>query len=105
MSVLIMGMEMPKDCGHRRFAVDGWCYAYGKPNIAALANNVKTNFCPLVPLQEKHGRLIDVSNLENMRFSSGMHGDDGLLYVPFVEVAKAIFNAPTIIEAEGGEEE
>lgn len=57
--ILIRGMEMPKDCGHCRFAVDGWCYAYGGDNTSALANDGKTNFCPLVPLPAEHGRLID----------------------------------------------
>ena len=58
MSLLIKGMEMPSDCFHCRFSMDGWCYAYGKPNIDALANDGITNFCPLIPVPD-HGRLID----------------------------------------------
>ena len=58
MSILIEGMEMPTDCNDCRFAVDGWCYAYGKPNIDALDNDGITNFCPLVHVPP-HGDLID----------------------------------------------
>ena len=60
--VYIPGMEMPKSCNCCRFAVDGWCYAFGKPNIEALANEGHTNFCPLVPVTP-HGRLIDADAL------------------------------------------
>ena len=35
-----------------------WCYAYGKPNIDALSNDGRTNFCPLVEIPP-HGDLID----------------------------------------------
>ena len=38
---------MPKNCFECRFAVDGWCYAHGKPNVDALANDGITNWCPL----------------------------------------------------------
>ena len=62
MGVYIPNMEMPEHCGECRFAVDGWCYAYGKPNIDALANDGRTNFCPLVPVPP-HGRLIDADAL------------------------------------------
>lgn len=65
MGVYIKGMEMPEHCGVCRFAVDGWCYAYGKPNIDALANDGRTNFCPLVPVPP-HGRLIDAGKLEEL---------------------------------------
>ena len=63
MGVYINGMEMPEHCGVCRFAVDGWCYAYGKPNIDALANDGRTNFCPLIPIPP-HGRLIDADAYE-----------------------------------------
>lgn len=44
-------------------------------------------------------RLIDAESLSSMRFTHEMHDSEGRLYVPFDEVAEAIFNAPTI-EAE-----
>lgn len=44
-------------------------------------------------------RLIDAESLSSMRFTHEMHDSEGRLYVPFDEVAEAIFNALTI-EAE-----
>lgn len=61
--IYIPGMVMPDSCTHFRFAVDGWCYAYGKPNVDALTNDGVTNWCPLVPVPE-HGDLIDRDKLE-----------------------------------------
>ncbi len=88
MSVIVKGMDMPKDCGHCRFAVDGWCYAYGRANIDALSTYERTNYCPLVPIPP-HGRLIDA---------------DALCIPPEEINAKmAVVCAPTIIEAEGKE--
>lgn len=97
--ILIRGMDMPKDCGHCRFAVDGWCYAYGKPNITALANDGITNFCPLVPLPEGHGGLVDAREL--------LHDNEGLqLFKGDYRLAfdRIIERANTIVPAEGGSE-
>ena len=44
-------------------------------------------------------RLIDAESLKAMRFTQSLHDNEGRLFVPFTEVAEAIFNAPTI-EAE-----
>ena len=100
MGVYIPNMKMPEHCGECRFAVDGWCYAYGKPNIDALANDGRTNFCPLVPVPP-HGRLIDgdVAEAITVNFDEAK-GDfwDGILYA-----ADWISKQPTIIQAEEGE--
>ena len=104
MGVYIKGMEMPEHCGVCRFAVDGWCYAYGKPNIDALANDGRSNFCPLVPVPP-HGDLIDQDEYRD-EFMNGVYAlcsDDSDNYR-----ANAIIDlfdeAPTIIPAEEGEE-
>ena len=101
MGVYIPNMKMPEHCGECRFAVDGWCYAYGKPNIDALANDGRTNFCPLVPVPP-HGRLIDGDVAEVIHFTEedadGKDFYDGILYA-----ADWISKQPTIIEAEEGE--
>ena len=98
MGVYIPNMKMPEHCGECRFAVDGWCYAYGKPNIDALANDGRTNFCPLV-LVPPHGRLIDGDVAEAICFTiedaDGKNFYDGILYA-----ADFISKQPTIIEAE-----
>ena len=65
MSIIIKGMEMPKSCSECRFAVDGWCYAYGKPNVDALSDKGRTNWCPLVPVPP-YGQLIDGDALETI---------------------------------------
>lgn len=81
MSVIVMGAELPKgydDCWYLQ--CDSWkdCYKNGMRND-----------CPLRPLPEKHGRLIDADELEDVfyRFHSQSAG-----YVQ---------EAETIVEAEG----
>lgn len=59
MSVIVKGMDMPKDCGHCRFAIDGWGYAYGEVIIDALYTYKRDSHCPLVPIPP-HGQLIDI---------------------------------------------
>ena len=93
MGVYIPNMKMPEHCGECRFAVDGWCYAYGKPNIDALANDGRTNFCPLVPVPP-HGRLVDADALMKLEV---IPSDNW--------VFRAIEKAPTIIPASGEEGE
>lgn len=42
-------------------------------------------------------RLVDAHVLENnLRFSSAMRSDEGLVYVPYIDVKKNIDNVPTI---------
>ena len=94
MGVYIPNMKMPEHCGECRFAVDGWCYAYGKPNIDALANDGRTNFCPLVPVPP-HGDLIDRDPFIDFIKT---HWDSYDQW--FVDQLEA---RPTIIEAEEGE--
>lgn len=86
MSVVLLGMEMPHDCPHCEFAAIGYaspmssdctlyCRAVDKFKDCATAvlkdkpyevinhYNDRPNWCPLRPLPEKHGRLIDESIL------------------------------------------
>ena len=66
MSVIVKGMEMPRNCNDCRFAVAGWCYAFPEQsNRDALNNYTRTNWCPLHPLPEKHGRLVDADTLSD----------------------------------------
>lgn len=107
MSVLIRGMEMPKGCSECRFAVDGWCYAYGKPNVDALSDKGRTNWCPLVPVP-LHGRLIDADALtrkilEECGKFEAMNQYDSGLRAGYRASTKAVRLAPTIISAEEDE--
>lgn len=98
MGVYINGMEMPESCEGCRFSIDGFCYAYGAPNIAAQRGLERTNYCPLIPVPP-HGRLIDADALE-------YHADnvrDPMGRTEKTVMWKKIEAAPTIIEAEEGE--
>ena len=70
MSILIKGMEMPKDCWHCGFRYNtdygfNLCQAYSPPmrifSMPAIRHKYKD--CPLVEIQEPHGDLIDRSGL------------------------------------------
>lgn len=90
MSVIVKGMEMPKNCNECRFAVDGWCYANPKQaNGEALNKRIRTNWCPIRPLPEKHGRLIDGDELA-----------DGCDAPHWCRWLSEIEDMPTIVEAE-----
>lgn len=67
MSVIVKGMEMPTSCASCRMAV---CFAdTGKAKCYATLSYIdpergkRSYDCPLRPLPEKHGRLIDIDDL------------------------------------------
>lgn len=95
MSVILMGMEMPETCidcqlydSHYRY---GMCKAhwvlFGQGD--GWKHETRPNWCPLRPLPEKHGDLID---RDAMLFSVLVLGLEG---------ERAIETAPAIVEAEG----
>ena len=90
MSILIRGMEMPKNCD-----VCFMCDAceYSMPLEKRLTD------CPLIEVPMSHGRLIDEDAFQleayNMMFRG--HADD--MDVAFVNFL--LGKAPTIIESEG----
>lgn len=89
MSILIKGMEMPKNCWECDFRTGLYCEAlFHEPSINYY-RGIKTRetFCPLVEVPTPHGRLIDA--------------DDTLKYFYGYEFAKEVIGSmPTIIEAE-----
>ena len=106
MSILIKGMEMPKDCPYcslahwnfkneftgceivKKYFSTEELYAEGRPE-----------FCPLVPVPP-HGRLIDADVLQTDYFvPSTASGMPNYYYVS----KKQIDEAQTIIPAEEGE--
>ena len=103
MNIVVMGMEMPKDCivcyettkclGTGRCFEDGtiWC-GLAKGYIGFKDTSEK---CPLVELPEKHGNLIDETPLMKYFLANK--------YEKFVGgyVAMMLMAAPTIVEAEG----
>lgn len=98
MSVVVVGMEIPSigwDCPLNSFGI---CIAkHGEPDDCY---EERPNWCPLRPLPEKHGRLIDADEMESNGYAlySKLHIDseseqEWRERIPFDEV-------PTIIEAE-----
>ena len=91
MSILIKGLDMPKDCPMCLLAYwnasGEFCgcslikryYDYDE-----MQTSTRPDFCPLVEIPTPHGRLIDFTKLE------------------FEDVAfdKVTINAPTVIESE-----
>ena len=104
MSVLIKGMEMPKDCRECLMQVyyssgKTWC----KPADRLLADDYKPiiyddrpDFCPLAELPEKHGRLIDADELK-----TAFPTCDNSKPILVASVRATINHMPTVIEAEG----
>ena len=107
MSVLIKGMEMPKDC--RVCPFEMYYINSGKTRCGAamrtLAENFKTipfvgraDFCPLIELP-LHGDLIDRDAL--MKHKGNCYDADGHLL--YAVGTGSIMCAPTIIPSEEGE--
>ena len=107
MGIYIPNMEMPKTCcqcdlkiydPEKRWNENGieqigaWVC---KRTREIIWNTQRGENCPLIPLPEGHGRLIDADALMNNI------GD-----VPYKgSVRRVLMSAPTIVPAEGGTEE
>lgn len=115
MSVVVIGMEMPRVCidGHhlgncpidrlwcsQRFAPkerDGW-------EIYKDRKDKLPDWCPLRPLPEKHGRLIDADKLEGAGYALARLHIDSDAQNPKQMIWRELIpfdEAPTVIEAEG----
>jgi len=102
-SVLIKGMEMPTSCGKCKlfdashaiglFSPLGWCRVNGK-EIFRLSE--KADFCPLVPVQEPHGRLGDLDALPWYLANTSVKY---ATYEDWEMLCDAIAAAPTVIPA------
>ena len=93
MSVLIKGMQMPKNCSECPVALSGKYCRINQTYTTYIKLPIRPNHCPLVELPEHHGRLIDGDKL-----SDKMRGKWT------VYDYEALGTIPTIIEAEGVEE-
>ena len=92
--ILIRGMEMPKSCDECRLFNESWCMALGVENWRKSYNKPpeggRLPDCPLVPLPEGHGRLIDADELIKAKSVNN------------IAIMIDIADAPTIVPAEGG---
>ena len=113
MSVIVKGMQMPSEC-RKCFAMDygtmtgeTYCKVNGKTlaeSYRPIGFDGRPDWCPLVELPEKHGRLIDADKLfEEMRCANWeiSYFFDGT-FLNISEFANIIQNIVTVIEAEDG---
>lgn len=106
MDVLIKGTAMPQKCGlcpcfHAGYPM--YCQAVpaemGK-RIVAPYEQPRPDWCPLVPLPEGHGRLIDIDNeVGKLCHKLGIRSLDYLTAQERV-IVQWFMEAPTIIPAE-----
>lgn len=102
MSIVLMGMEMPRGCedcfiadqigiGRCRISKRIWDPDPGQP--------LRPEWCPIRSLPEKHGRLIDADALEAIEDDRYSFGEIGRRERD--DIVNALhYSAPTIIKAE-----
>ena len=112
--VLIRGMEMPQrclNCPFKQFLLLGnrnICLANGGKLIKDTDFSERDKNCPLVPLPEKHGRLIDADDIQSiintMKAEAVMDGLRGVHpdITHYMLMQEMLEDSETIIEAEGG---
>lgn len=108
MSVLIKGMEMPKNCAECEFHQSGypdWC------DLSIRARDIhnteiRQEWCPLVEVPTPHGQLIDADEIIEVQMFDEMYEEWTLKTMSVAEyLASAADMPPTIIKAEEGEED
>ena len=63
MSVLIRGLEIPKNCSECPVALSGKYCRINKTHTTYIKLPMRPEHCPLVELPEHHGDLIDVNEI------------------------------------------
>lgn len=95
MSLLINGMDMPKNCYHCRFNYDGLCHALRSSFTYIHENDIS---CPLFEIPTPHGRLIDADRLiAVLKSTTAISQCD---YDLFNHIVGLIEHQPTVIEKE-----
>lgn len=119
MSVLIKGMEMPKNCEECDFCHWSNLHQTGRcdrcddePVCADFGTDYKrtrARFCPLVEVPTPHGRLFDADELKKAldeRFDEMRNMYPSIRFGPgWMLASSVIVHSPTVIEAEGEEHE
>lgn len=103
MSVIVKGMRMPEKCGlcdlfHAESPMH-CAVVKGHKTVGAPYGMPRPEWCPLVELPEKHGRLVEFIDV-----ATETDEDTGLEEVNVGEVFEAYFKmrkAKAVIEAEG----
>lgn len=105
MGLYIKGMKPPNDCYEcpcKKWVDDGCagCWADSK-----IHNASKPIDCPLVEVEEPHGRLIDASYKVDMPFYDDEYEEYSVRTVTVEELLMMADNGvPTVIEAEGSDD-
>lgn len=103
MSVIVKGMEMPKNCKDCPFSDhEAWCLIPGDWRERYYCpHDVVSEFCPLVEVEEPHGDLTDKDKLMQEFMDSDL---DYLQRDDWKEIIQIVSDADVVIEAEGREE-
>lgn len=93
MSIILKGIDMPKNCGECEFVYNLVGGSYEWWECAILHDDInqfdtRRTDCPLVEIPTPHGRLIDRDDIYIGRWDID------------TDLAEQIQNAPTILEAE-----
>lgn len=116
MSVVVQGMEMPTSCASCEWSklskmdlgMSCFCTLAKKIGSLEIAKNNRMDFCPLVPVPP-HGRLIDGDELTKMCHEmQGIEWNNNAAPYSWAYAYESFENdideAPTVIEAEEGDE-
>ncbi len=109
MSVVLLGMYMPKSCRGcylMKIGVGGWRGEFwcSATRFIPITNiDARPDWCPLCPLPEKHGRLIDANALkETLDYYIREAGWSEEINKALCWVKDEFIDSePTIVEAEG----
>lgn len=103
MSILIKGMGMPKRC------LDCPCFDHDYAECQVRVTATRENGCPLVEIPTPHGRLIDADELcDNLLSKWDTADEQGQKIISEVMarvVTPIVVGAPTVIEADEGEDD
>lgn len=112
MSVIVKGMEMPDGC-ESCYLVESTISGISKCRVARRiwdpdpGQPLRPYWCPLRPLPEKHGRLIDGDALRGKMYHDAFETDskmqrwDSGCWIRYKMFENNIDDAETIVEAEG----
>ena len=116
MSVIVMGMEMPKNCAECEWGKyvgneRSMCLRVSMTDDAVMMAEHRADFCPLIEVPTPHGRLIDADKLEKgfkraigtyLPKDPTRHMDivDGSECRGWTQALTAVQEAKTVIEAE-----
>ena len=90
MSVLIKGMQIPKNCAECPVALSGKYCRINQTYTTYIKLPFRPDHCPLVELPKHHGRLIDADEMKNLWTGCSVNGS----------ISPLLDARPTVIEAE-----